>query len=148
MTPCAEAALACDIAPARPPACSLALGPPACQSPSRCRLQRKLLAHLPTSCPSCRADPGSGAAPAPAAGGAGGSLFDWSAPPLRVVPEQPGQGIAGLPGVALFGAHISSTHLVMLLGAGLMLGLKGLLLGGVICELAGRAAGVPFGLFV
>lgn len=79
---------------------------------------------------------GPGPAPAPAASASGtqGGMFDWNAPPVRMVPEPPGQGIAGLPGLAVFGAHMSSAHLVMLLGAGLLLGLKGLLVGGVICE--------------
>ena len=51
--------------------------------------------------------------------------FDFSAPPLVVAWEDRGASLAGLPGIAVFGAHLSSRWLVALALATSALGLKG-----------------------
>lgn len=55
-------------------------------------------------------------------------------PVCRVLHEPQGQGVAGLPGLAVYGAPVTSTQLLLLLGAGFFMGLKGLLIGGIVCE--------------
>ena len=52
----------------------------------------------------------------------------------RVVHEPQGQGAGGLPSLLVFGAPVTPTQLMLLAGAGLFMGLRGLLVGVIICE--------------
>ncbi|PRW59609.1 hypothetical protein C2E21_1571 [Chlorella sorokiniana] len=69
---------------------------------------------------------------APAAPRPQPSLFDWSAPALRLAPNEDGQGIAGLPDLRIFGALMRSTHAALLAAAVLLFGAKGLLGGALL----------------
>ncbi|KAL4458538.1 hypothetical protein ABPG75_013403 [Micractinium tetrahymenae] len=60
------------------------------------------------------------------------SVFDWNAPPLRVVPDADGTSLGGLPGLMVFGARVPAQHLLMLAGLLLIFGWKGALAGGLL----------------
>lgn len=57
-----------------------------------------------------------------------GPTFDFSKPPLSVAWEDRASSLAGLPGLSVFGAHLSSRWLVALAVATAAAGLKGLLI--------------------
>lgn len=85
---------------------------------------------------------GPAAAPPQAATGAAAGLFDFSAPPLRVVPDADGTGLGGLPSLVVFGAVLRPQHLLMVAAAAMFLGWRGLMVGAILCEwMAGGAAG-------
>ncbi|GAB4821869.1 hypothetical protein N2152v2_008915 [Parachlorella kessleri] len=52
--------------------------------------------------------------------------------PRKVVHEPQGQGAGGLPSLLVFGAPVTPTQLMLLAGAGLFMGFRGLLLGVII----------------
>ena len=68
----------------------------------------------------------------PASSSSSGPTFDFSKPPLAVAWEDRSSSLAGLPGLSVFGAHLSSRWLVALAAATAVAGLKGLLIASVI----------------
>ncbi|KAL4426526.1 hypothetical protein ABPG77_008384 [Micractinium sp. CCAP 211/92] len=60
------------------------------------------------------------------------SVFDWNAPPLRVVPDTDGTSLGGLPGLRVFGALVPAQQLLMLAGLLLIFGWKGAVAGGLL----------------
>ncbi|KAG2444935.1 hypothetical protein HXX76_001671 [Chlamydomonas incerta] len=72
------------------------------------------------------AQPGPGG-PAAAGGGAGGIGFNLSAPPLRFVPAPPGSDALGLPDMEVFGVRITPFAILGVVGLGMMLGWRGVL---------------------
>jgi len=52
--------------------------------------------------------------------------------PPRLVPNEDGQGIAGLPDLRIFGALMRSTHAALIAAAVLFFGAKGLLGGALL----------------
>ncbi|PNW88692.1 hypothetical protein CHLRE_01g040550v5 [Chlamydomonas reinhardtii] len=69
--------------------------------------------------------PGPGGAAA--AGGAGGIGFNLSAPPLRFVPPPPGSDALGLPDMEVLGVRITPFAILGVVGLGMMLGWRGVL---------------------
>eukprot|EP00884_Botryococcus_braunii_P006673 jgi/Botrbrau1/16006/Bobra.0353s0004.2 len=62
----------------------------------------------------------------------GANVFNFSLAPVALAPDPPGQSLFGLPGLDIFGAHLQSTHLLLLVAATLFLGWKGFLMGSAI----------------
>ena len=65
----------------------------------------------------------------------GSPTFDLSKPPLSVAWEDRARSLAGLPGLSVFGAHLSSRWLVALAVATAAAGLKGLLISAAVWAL-------------
>ena len=63
---------------------------------------------------------------APSSSSSSSPTFDFSKNPLAVAWEDRSRSLAGLPGLAIFGAHLSSRWLVVLAAATAAAGLKGL----------------------
>ncbi|KAG2448504.1 hypothetical protein HYH02_006395 [Chlamydomonas schloesseri] len=74
--------------------------------------------------PGAQVDAAGGAAAAARAGGIG---FNLSAPPLQFVPPQPGSDTLGLPDVEVFGVRITPFAILGVVGLGMMLGWRGVL---------------------
>ncbi|KAL4859302.1 Microsomal glutathione S-transferase 3 [Chlorella vulgaris] len=74
--------------------------------------------------PPARQGPPLAQPPPPSAARRGG--FDFSAPPLRVVPDDSGSNIANLPNLVVFGRTIHPQHVLMLIAACVFFGVKGL----------------------
>lgn len=72
---------------------------------------------------------GPGPAPGPAA--QGGSVFNFSAPVLSMVPGD-GQGIGGIPNFRLFGALVRAEHALALAAAAVFVGIRGVVVGAII----------------
>ncbi|KAI3435899.1 hypothetical protein D9Q98_001957 [Chlorella vulgaris] len=80
--------------------------------------------------PPARQGPPLAQPPPPTAARRGG--FDFSAPPLRLVPDDSGSNIANLPNLVVFGRTIHPQHVLMLVAACAFFGLKGLVVGGIL----------------
>lgn len=74
---------------------------------------------------------------------ASSSTFDWSAPPVRVQYEEGGTGMAGLPGLVVFGAPVSPNHCLMLAAAAVFFGLRGVCVGAILWYVWIRNRGAP-----
>ena len=69
---------------------------------------------------------GGGAPPPSSSSSSSVPTFDFSGPPLAVAWEDRSRSLAGLPGISVFGAHLSSRWLLALAAAPAAAGLKGL----------------------